>query len=79
MSIHCEKPSQVNLWDNKEMERLNRETKNAERTNEWKKQHYVAIADHLVAFKDFSSDDVIKYPLTYDSNYHNWGGKLKHD
>lgn len=74
----CTTPCQTNLWDDRHLEALNRANPFGGRSEAWQRRHYVEIADHLRAFKDFGSDDIVTYPLTYDSRYKGWGGKLTH-
>lgn len=75
----CQSPCFADLWDNKDAYQLNGENLYGKRTERWQKKHYAFIADHLVAAKiSANSDEVVDYPLTYDSNYKRWGGKLNH-
>ena len=75
----CESGCYADLWDDKAAFQLNSDNPYGKRTDAWQKQHYAFIADHLVSTKmSANDDDMVNYPLTYDSNYKRWGGKMKH-
>jgi hypothetical protein len=68
--IMCKKSCNISLFDDKKAYDLNEEEINysGEALEQWNRDNYVFLADHLIAFLDFEFDDVDYYPLR-DSMY----------
>lgn len=72
----CKKPCNISIFDNKDALLFEKQYDDMmgnldtlpEELQEWKKKHYIFVADHLVGYVDFESGEYEEYPYK-DSFY----------